>query len=140
MRQRQRAVADIDVVKRIAHPGGLDLGACDLRVRKRLLEGLDHEVLGALVPMFSEGRASHAEDRDLVLDPACHVSTFEQGTLSRRRFPEIGSKAATLVARLDAKAHPHPVAHRKTPQVVVRELHHYPRAVVELCKPEPEWR
>ena len=72
MRERQRAVADVDVVERVAHPGGLDVGTRDSRVLERLFEGVDNQVLRTLVPMLAKGRAAHADDRDLVLDAARH--------------------------------------------------------------------
>ncbi len=72
MRQRQRAVADIDVVERVAHPRRLDPAARDSGVRQRLLEGLDHQVVGTLAPMLAEVRAAHADDDRLVLDAARH--------------------------------------------------------------------
>ena len=114
MRERQRAVADIDVVERIADPGGLDVGAGDPGVRHRLLEGVDHQVFRALVPMFAERRAAHADDGDLVLDAARHASASERRPLSRRRLPEIGAHAAPPVARFDAQPHRNAIADRES--------------------------
>ena len=36
--------------------------------RERLLGRVDQQVVGALVPVFAEGRAAHPDDRDLVFD------------------------------------------------------------------------
>src|SRR5271165_5042040 len=138
--ERQGAVADIDVVQRIAHPGRFDLRPLYLRVRQRFLEGLDHEIFGTLVPMFAERRAAHADDRDLVLDPARHRSNSERWAFRRRGLPEISAEATSFVARLDPEPHPNAISHGKPARVRVGEFHHHPRAVVELGKAEPEWR
>ena len=42
----------------------------------RLLEGVDHQVLGVLVPVLAELRAPHAEDHHLVFDSGRHETSL----------------------------------------------------------------
>jgi hypothetical protein len=91
MGERQRAVADVDVVERIAHPCGFDLAALNSGVGQRLLERVDHEIFRTLVPAFAERRAAHADDGDLVSDAAGHRFSFRSAGAawalpSRSRF------------------------------------------------------
>src|SRR5580704_71735 len=102
MGERQRAVAHVDVIERIAHPCRLNLRTANLGVRKRLLERLDDQILRTLAPVLSKRRAAHANDCDLVFDSASHRSVSEPGALRGRRLPEIGAEASPRVARFDA--------------------------------------
>ena len=141
MRERQCAVADIDIVERIAHPRRLNLTATNLRVGQRLLERVDHQVFGPATPVLAERRAAHAHDRDFVFDATRHgLQALEGRTPLWRRLPEIGAEAAPGIMRLDPQPHPYAVADREPARVGVGELHHDSSAVVELREPEPERR
>ena len=71
--QRQAGFADMDFVETGREPCGVDLLALDAGVGDRLLEGADHQFLGALVPVFAEAGATHAENGDLVANARGHV-------------------------------------------------------------------
>ena len=70
--ERHARLADVLLLDRRAEPRRLDLLALDARVLQRLLEGVDHQVLGVLVPVLAELRAPHAEDHDLVFNACRH--------------------------------------------------------------------
>src|SRR5690606_14494897 len=71
--ERHAGLADVNLLDRGGEPGGVDAAALDAGVLDALLERLDDQVVGVLVPALPELRAAHAEDRDLVLDAGCHL-------------------------------------------------------------------
>ena len=58
-----------------AEPVGVDRVLVDAGGSEGLVGGVDHQVVGALVPTFAERRAAHPDDGNAVLDPVrTHVS------------------------------------------------------------------
>ena len=93
--ERHAGLADVLLLDRGREPGGVDLVLVDAGVGERLLEGLDHQVVGLLVPALAELRAAHAEDGDLVLDASGHSS------LPRFRHCERSEAIHPLTNRMD---------------------------------------
>src|SRR5260221_6425164 len=73
--ERHARLAYMLLLDRGREPCRVDLAGLDAGVLRRLLIGLDDEVVGVAIPALAELRAAHAEDRDLVPDALGHRQT-----------------------------------------------------------------
>ena len=145
LRQRPGGLADVVLLEADAEPGGLDLPGRDAGIGQRLVERLEHQLVGAAVPALAEARAAHAEDGDLVADAAGHYVLTPslpgaRAAALRRRLPEIAAKAAVAVEVLDPVDHAQRQADRELVGVGIGELHQHAAAAFEVDVAELERR
>ncbi len=94
--QRAGGLADVVLFEADAEPRGLDLLEADAGVEQSLVEGFEHQLVGAAVPALAEARATHAEDGDLVADAAGHSLSPRVGSLART-WVRVGERAGVRV-------------------------------------------
>ena len=118
------------LLDRRREPRGVDLAWSRCRHPRRLLIGLDHQVVGIAVPALAEFGAAHAEDRDLVPDALGHRQTSFASPVGAA-FQKYG-EAALRIDFLDAEHHAHGHADLDLADIDIGEVDHHAAALVEL--------